>query len=51
MVPHSAFLTRPYCGSGDVGSGRKVSSQRKTWDNLGKESKFAWLKFVVYALS
>lgn len=30
MVPHSAFLTRPYCGSGDVGSRRKVSSQRKT---------------------
>lgn len=30
MVPHSAFLTGLYCVHGDAGSGRKVSSQRKT---------------------
>lgn len=30
MVPHSVFLTGPYCVRGDAGSGRKVSAQRKT---------------------
>lgn len=50
MVPHSAFLTGLYCVAEMLGVGGRSAHKGKQ-DNLGKESKFAWLKCVVYALS